>query len=96
MFQHRIEHRQQLAHAGGECHFLRFPGVLQPLIEDSDHRIEPGGDNGPHIQNRANLRAATPHRPSPSECSAIAIQWGHANERGDLLIRQRAEFRETR
>jgi len=42
MFQHRIENRQQLAHAGGECHFLPFPCLLQPLIEDSDHRIEPG------------------------------------------------------
>ncbi len=34
MFQHRIEDRQQLPHAGGERDFLGFAGVVQSLIED--------------------------------------------------------------
>jgi hypothetical protein len=59
MFQHRIENRQQLAHAGGECHLLRLSRSLQALIEDTDHRIESGVDNGPHIKHSANLRAST-------------------------------------
>lgn len=52
MLQHRIEDRQQLAHARGEGHLLGLSRALQALIEDPDHRIEPGGNNGPHIWGR--------------------------------------------
>lgn len=48
MFQHRIENRQQLAHAGGECHLLCLSRSLQTLIEGPDHRVEAGGDNRTH------------------------------------------------
>jgi hypothetical protein len=33
MFHHGSEDRQQLAHAGGQRHLLRFAGGTQPLIE---------------------------------------------------------------
>ena len=66
MFQHRIENRQQLAHAGGEGHLLRLPRSLPALIEDSDHRIEPGGHDRAHIEDGAYVRASAPDRPSPS------------------------------
>ena len=56
MFQHRIENRQQLPHAGGERHLLRFPRSLQALIEDSDHRIEPGCHDRIHIEDRTHVR----------------------------------------
>ena len=96
MFQHRIEDRQQLAHAGRERHLLRFARALQALIEGPDHRIESGSDDRTHIEDGANLCASAPHSSSPSERPAIAIQWSHANEGGDLFVRQGAQFRKTR
>jgi hypothetical protein len=40
MFQHRIEDREQLAHADRQLHLLRLPGSLQALIEGSNDGIE--------------------------------------------------------
>ena len=95
MFQHRIENRQQLAHAGGEGHLLRLPCSLQALLEDSDHRIEPGGHDSAHLEDSAYLCASAPDRPTPSERAPVAIDWGYADKGRDLLVRHGAEFRET-
>ena len=75
MFQHRIENRQQLPHARRERDLLRLSCSLQALIEGPDHWIEPGGDNGSHMEHGAYLCASAPHRPSLSECTRI---WGQA------------------
>lgn len=92
MFQHRIEDRQQLAYAGGECHLLHLSRSLQALIEDRDHWIESGGDNGPHVQNSANLRGGHPTPSVSPGASHYRDSGGHANEGGDLLIRQQASI----
>lgn len=48
MFQHRIEDRQQLAHAGGQGDFLCFAGGTQALIE--------GFDDAPFLYNRGEIK----------------------------------------
>lgn len=92
-FQHRIENRQQLAHAGGECHLLRLSHSLQTLINDTDHGIEPGGNNDPHIENSTHLRTANPH--ISLEMSRYHNPVGPRPRGRDLVIRQCAEFLET-
>ena len=42
MFEHRIDDRQQLAHAGDECDLLGLPRRTQTLIEGPDDRIKKG------------------------------------------------------
>ena len=69
MFQHRIEDRQEFAHAGGEGDLLGFAHSLQALIEGPDHRIEASRHDGIHIQDGAHLRSSTPDCASPP-------QWG--------------------
>ena len=76
--------------------FLALPARAEPLIEDSDHRVESGGDNRAHVEHGPDLCAPAPHRPSAPECPAVAVEWGHADEGGDLLVRQGAQFRKTR
>src|SRR6267143_4999238 len=95
MFQHRIENRQQFPHTCGKCYLLGFPCSLQALIEDTDHRIEPGGHDRAHIKHGADLCAPAPDRPSPSECAAVTVEWCHADKSCDLLVGQGAKFRET-
>ena len=96
MFDHCVENDQELAHARRERHLLCFPPSTQALIEGPDHRIEPGRDEGAHIEDRAHLRPSTPDRASPPQRAAVAIQRRHADEGRDLLVRQGGEFRETR
>ena len=47
---HGIEHGQELPHAGGQGHLLRFAGGAEALVERVDHRIPAGGSQGPHIE----------------------------------------------
>ena len=58
MFEHRIQDRQQFAHAGHQRHFLAFPRRTQALIERVNDGIVAGGHDGRHVEGRAHLRAA--------------------------------------
>ena len=94
MFEHGIDDGQQLAHAGSQGHLLGFAGGAQAQIEDANRRIEAGRHDRAHIENGTDLCASAPHRASPSERPAIAIERGDADEGGDLFVRQRAQLRE--
>jgi len=96
MFDHCVENDQELTHARRECHLLRFPCSTQALIEGPDHRIEPGRDNGAHIEDGAHLCPSAPDGAAPSQRAAVTIQGRHADEGHDLLVRQHGEFWATR
>lgn len=95
MFEHRIHDRQQLAHAGHEGHFLGLTRRTQPLIEGANDGIEARGHNRCHVEGRPHLRPAAPDRPLPPQRATIPIEGRHTNKRGDLFVRQRAEFRKV-
>ena len=40
---HEIEYGQELAHTGGEGHFLGFACRAQPVVKGPEDRVEPGG-----------------------------------------------------
>ena len=90
MFQHRIEDCQQFPRTGGERHLLGFAARTQALIEGPDHRIEAGCEDGTHVEDRAHLRPSASDGASPPQCAAVTIQWRHADESRNLLVRQGA------
>jgi len=61
MFQHRIQDRQQLAHACGRGNLGRLPHAAQPLVEGFKDRIMTHSDQGAHIQHAAHRGATAPH-----------------------------------
>jgi len=94
VFQHGIEDGQQFPHARDERDFLGFAGGAEPLIETPNHGIEAGRHDRSHVECHPHLGTPTPHRASASQGPAIPIQRGHADEGGDLFVRQRTQFRQ--
>jgi len=60
LLDHRIEHGQPFAHAGGQRHVLLCAGRQEALIEPVDHRIRAGGHPGSPVQHRPDT-GAPPH-----------------------------------
>lgn len=56
MLQHRIENRQQLAHAGREGHLLRLPGSLQALIESAETGLNRAARSRPYRERHGPMR----------------------------------------
>ena len=99
MLQHGVENGQELVHTGCQGDFFDFPCGEQPFVKDFDPRILARGDEGPHGQHRAHLRAASPHRPPTAEGPTVAMAGRHADPRRALLARegpQLGEFQHQR
>jgi hypothetical protein len=94
MCEHRIDDRQQLAHAGHQGHLLGLPHRTQALIETSNDGIEACGDDRCHIEGGTHLSPPTPDRAATAQRAAIPIERRDADERGNLFVRQRPQFRE--
>lgn len=62
MFEHAIDGREQLAHAGHKGDLLGLAGSAQVPIEDANDRIESRGHDRSHIQRRPYVSAPTPDR----------------------------------
>ena len=93
MLEHGVEHGQQFPHAGDERHLLGFAHSTQALIERLDCRVVPCRHDGRHIQGGPDLCASAPYHPFPVQRAAVTIERGHADKRGHLFVRQRAQFR---
>src|SRR2546425_2541819 len=96
MFHHRIENRQQLAHAGGQRHFLRFAGLAEAVIERADHRIAAGGGHRCHVQHGPDGGASPPAGAGAAQGATVPVQRGDPHQRGNLLAVQRADLRQVR
>ena len=60
MFDHGIEDRQQLVHAGHQRHFGPLARRSEPLIEGFDDGVPSRRHHGAHIERTTNDRTATP------------------------------------
>ena len=81
MLEHRIEDREQLAHAGREGDLGRLAGRAQPLIEGGQDEIAAHGRQGAHIERGADLRLPALDGAAPAQGAAIAIERGGPRER---------------
>ena len=52
MFHHRIEHGDELAHDGHQCHLRGFASLPQALVEGAKDGIVACSDQGCHIERR--------------------------------------------
>src|SRR5688500_7078951 len=94
MLHNCIQDRQHLPHTSGQCHLDRLSGGPQALVERSNPRIAPGGRDGCHIQDGANVSTAPADAALASPRPAIPVQWGDAYERGDRAAVKRSQFRQ--
>jgi hypothetical protein len=60
MFHHGIQNRQELAHAGGQRDFRRFPCRSQTLIKPHEHRVVSDCDQRTHVQGGPDMGATAP------------------------------------
>ena len=79
MFQHSIEHGQQLMHARCQSDFFDFPCGEEPLVKCFDLRVVARGHEGPHVSHRAPMRAPAPDRAPTAEGPTVAIEGRYAD-----------------
>ncbi len=87
---------QQLAHAGVDGDCLGLACGEKPFIKGFQDRVAAHGHQRGHTENSTQMRLPTPAGSSPLELAAVPAQGRHPNERRNLLVRQRAELRQTR
>ena len=61
VFEDGVEDREQLAHAGHQCHLLRFARRQKSLGESPYHRVAARGEQGAHVERPARTSALPPH-----------------------------------
>lgn len=91
---HRVEDREELAHASGERDFLGLAGGEEAAIESLEHGVAAGTDEGGHVQGGADGRPPTPDQALVRQCPAVAGEGRDADQGRDLFAREDAEFRE--
>src|SRR5215213_5308243 len=60
VFEDGVEDREQLAHAGHQCHLLRFAGCQKTLVEFLHYRVAAGATRSP-MYSAARTSALPPH-----------------------------------
>src|SRR6185503_11146051 len=73
MFQHRIQHDQQLPHTSGQHHLLRLARGAQALVARTYDRIAARRHERGHIEHRPDLRPAAPDRALPAPRPTVTI-----------------------
>jgi len=92
MFEHRVENRQQLPHAGDQCHFRGLPRGAQPLVEGFEDGVPSHGGQGAHVQRGPHHGTATPSRATAPQRATVAIQGRYPYQGRDLVTRQGAQL----
>src|SRR5215211_1190077 len=75
VFEDGIEDREQLTHAGHQCHLLRFAGRQKTLVEFLHYRVATRGDQGAHIQCPSDLGSTSPHATMAAQGARVAVEW---------------------
>src|SRR5207237_7658730 len=82
---HGVQDREQFPHTGGQCQLLRLASSAQALDESSDHDIAAHVADRGHVESCPDWGPATPDvSGSPLE-TAVALEWCHPDQGGDLL-----------
>jgi hypothetical protein len=89
---HGIEDDQQFPHAGCQGDLFGFPFGHKTLVEVADHGVVPGSDQGPHVEGGPDGSATAPDHSLSAQCAAVLGQRRNADQRGDLLPVECAQF----
>jgi hypothetical protein len=92
IFQEVIGEDDELSHEGGEGEFFRFATSDETEVERSEDRVVAGGDEGGHVKDRAELRAAAEDVALTAELTAVVVKGSDAGESGGLGIGEGAKF----
>ena len=95
MFKHRVEDSQQLTHAGGKGHFLRFTCCYEPFIEGTEDRIVAHGYQGGHVKGGADIGPPSPTATLSAQLAAISAEGRYTHQRGNLSAVQGAQLRKA-
>ena len=94
VFDEGVEDGEEFPHAGGDAELVGFALLGEPLGELSDDGVAAGGVEGGHVEGAAD---ASPPAADPSGfggMSAVLVDGRDADEGGDLLAVDLAEFGE--
>ncbi len=94
IFDHSIEHHEQLAHAGSDDDFEFFSLSGESFGEFFQGGIEAFGGEGGHVEGVADVGSPTPNGAFAPHSSAIVVEGGQAREGGDFLSVELSEFGE--
>jgi hypothetical protein len=89
--QHGIEDGQQLAHGGDEGQMGGFAGFAQTAIEALECGIVLDADEASHVERRPDLDATALDFTLAAISAAVVVDWGDANQGGDLVAIDLAE-----
>src|SRR6185312_6504597 len=88
----RIEHHQQLAHAGDERDFGEFASRSQLAIEGLEFGLPANGNQSGHVEGGAHTGPSSKDAAMSAQGTAIAVQWRDTDKFRNLLARQRSEL----
>src|SRR5262245_59521599 len=93
-FDHGVEDDQELAHTGGEDHLGDFAGGFQALTELLEDGVMLHPHQGRHVEDTAQRLATAADEAFTGVVTAVVGEGSHADECGDFLPVEFAEFRE--
>jgi len=89
---HRVENRQQLAHAGYQGDFPRLTGGAEALEKCADHGIAADRSQRGHVQRRANRGPSAPDVARATLLATVPVQRRDAHQGGDPAAIELPEF----
>lgn len=84
--------RRKLSHEDGEGKFFGFARGEEAEIEGFEDWVVAGGNQGGHVEDRADLGAPSGDVALAAELAAVAIKGSDAGERGRLGVGEGAEL----
>src|SRR5262245_18547570 len=93
-FDHRVDDDQELSDTGGEDYLRDFTGGFKALAELLEDGVMSHAHQGGHVENTAQRFAAAADEAFTGMVTAVVGKGSNANESGDFLPVEFAEFRE--
>lgn len=93
MLVHRVQDRDQLAHAGSKRYPFGLTRFKEALVESPDYGIESGSYQRSHVEGSPYRTAPAPDGAPATQGAAVSIEWRHSHRSRDLTTVQPAQFR---
>ena len=92
IFDDGIKDDEKLSGAGDDGEFRRFSGGAEMLVEVFDGCVAAGGGDGGHVKDAPDGGATAAADTFSFPAAAFSWERSDAGERGDLFMRENAEF----